>query len=152
MARRVRRAADTEDVVQALWQDGREPGPFPNIADVLVFAACLGYSRGCKEQFKPDAGKDIRWGIFEEAGYQHVVNMMALSEIQDPTTLGGEEEVVDRRISIFEQYAYGGFQVIRQEVLDRRIDVLDGLLSLVHGARKSEGESGSDEIDLSTLV
>ncbi len=150
MARRVRRPTDTEEVVELLSQEGREPGPFPRIVDILVFAASLGFQRQKREPFEPLRGKEIRFELFKEAHYEDIVNMMALAVYKDPVILGDDDENFEKRIAVFEEFANGGLKIIKREIVDKGMDILDGIIGLIQQGRSPEKDA--EPMDLRGLV
>ena len=91
-------------------------GIFETKQAAMMFAAALGKRfTGRKPRGSP--GDGIRWYIFEKAGDEAFVNSLALAEQKDIKVLDpdvGEGEDVQ---AIFEEYAAGGFQYLKQHVM-----------------------------------
>jgi dnd system-associated protein 4 len=109
--RRIRRAKDKEDLLEQLCN-----GPdavFPMIAAALAFSACLGFARKKRVSFS-QTGEPIREDVFERAGYDPVLDLLALAQTEDVKILA-DEKMADR-ILILEEYANGGLEIIGNEV------------------------------------
>lgn len=146
--RRIRPPKEYEALMDKLI-DG---GIFETKQAMMMFAASLGRRfTGPKPLGSP--GEGIRWYIFEKAGDDAFVNALALVYKNDINVLdpdGGEGEDVQ---SIFEQYASGGFQYIKQHVVDAPGDFLYNALAIVQQFQMTQQPSpaGLEGIDRSTL-
>lgn len=134
MSNDIRRPKQFEDMLKKLCQE--ESRIFLTYKDALVFAACLGFSRGKRQAFERTSepvGLHIFKGDYDAA----VFNCMGLFVTSDPQIMGFERET--ERIRIFEEYACGGLQIIEEEIY-RASGAWDRLmLSLVAGQAKPEG-------------
>ncbi len=101
---------------------------FLSYKDMLVFAACLGYSQGKKIPFDSSSepvGMHIFKGEFDEA----VFNCIGLAETEDPTIMGEQKE--KERAKIFEEYACGGLDIIKHRIRDSPNDWETALVALI---------------------
>lgn len=142
--RRIRRPKDKEDVFIALT-DGDE-SVFDTYKDLMVFAACVGYSSELKRTLDKGTLDPIKYYIFSGECDRAVINMLALSETHDIKTLEGDEESYDSRFTVFEEYANAGLEIIRRKVVDAPGTILDNLIDFIH-----KQEDGDDEDPVNIL-
>ncbi len=115
----INRSRSHEDMVQRLAVH-RPPGAsgtlFPTIRELLCFAALLGYSEGRRIPLDRDAGvEDVSYQQFERGDAEDLIWLIALAETKDPEILKDGEE--GRCAEIFEEYANGGLQILRDVML-----------------------------------
>jgi dnd system-associated protein 4 len=143
-------AKDKADLVVALKE--QPTTPFETYADVMVFAASLGYSRNklipfTKSAVQPEA---IRLNTFSSRGYDTAINLLAISHTKNQKVLGNDEESNNEKIKIFEEYANGGLEII-QDRLKGSIDYLDTILLLL-ASERNNSQQDDREFDLSDLL
>src|SRR5947209_1766653 len=124
MAHRVRRPADKEDLLKALTE---EQMPFSTMAAAMIFAAALGYASGRRSKFEK-SGEQIPWEVFANAGAEPFIDMVAAVASDDKEILATER--ADDRVQIFEEYANGGLEIIRDRLAGSNRAPLDALLDL----------------------
>lgn len=141
----MRRPQEKEDVLDRIVDNN----PFDTRYRALTFAAALGFARGRRTPLGPvDASVSIRWELFREVGADVLAGMIAVTET-DETEILAPDRVQDR-IDIFEEFASGGLEILREE-LDARAPkgprevILDLILET------EEGPSTGD-IDLGVLA
>ena len=89
---------------------------FPTLREVLCFAALLGYSEKRRIPLDKDQGvEDISYQQFERGDAEDLIYLIALAESKDPEILKDGEE--GRCAEIFEEYANGGLQILREAML-----------------------------------
>ena len=82
----------------------------------FCFAALLGYSEKRRLPLDKDRGvEDVSYQQFERGDAEDLIYLIALADTKDPEVLKDGEE--DRCASIFEEYANGGLQVIKEAML-----------------------------------
>lgn len=147
--RLIRIAKDKADLVMNLTEESTTP--FETYADVIVFAASLGYSRNKSISLTEIAKKPepIRPNIFTHRGYDTVINLLAISCTKDRKILGSDEESNNEKIKIFEEYANGGLEIIKDR-LRGSIDYLDPILLLLASERNNL-QKDDREFDLTDL-
>src|SRR5438874_2284392 len=139
--RRLNRPKDKDDLLQQLT----EHGPFEEYRDVLVFAAALGWH---EQRRIPLAAKSepIRWEVAtNRRGTEALVNMIAAVKSGDPEILAGDR--FEERLTIFEEYANGGLEILRALLDTEPRPAVDVVLELVQ--RVSRADQARDVIDLS---
>ena len=115
----INRSRVHEDMVQSLAMEkmgDAERTLFPTIRELLCFAALLGFSEGRRVPLDRTEGvEDVSYQQFERGDAEDLIYLLALAETKDPNVLkdGNESECAQ----IFEEYANGGFEVIKDVLL-----------------------------------
>jgi dnd system-associated protein 4 len=151
MAIRIGIDKDKADLVNALVNDNT--GPFQTYADVLAFAAALGakYKRRIPLENVAKEPAPISSEVFISRGYDLVIKLLAIAETKDPKILSPYEIAAEEeRGIIFEEYANGGLEKLRNE-LRGTVDYTERLL-LVLSAERFRKESPGEEFDLSRFL
>jgi dnd system-associated protein 4 len=148
--RLIRISKDKADLVVNLVEESTTP--FETYADVMVFAASLGYSRNKLIPLTEIAKKPepIRPNIFTHRGYDTAINLLAISHSKNQKILGSDEESNNEKIKIFEEYANGGLEIIKDR-LRGSIDYLDTILLLL-ASERNNSQQDDREFDLSDLL
>ena len=151
---RIRVAKDKADLVLALVNTKETTGPFETYADVLAFAAALGAKHKKRVPLKEIAKKEpspVGLEIFISRGYDLAMKLLAIAETEDPKILSTyDRDAEEQRIKIFEEYANGGLEKLRQE-LKGAVDYTERLLLILNAERFKE-ESANEEFDLSRFL
>ena len=151
---RVRIAKDKANLVQALVESQGTTGPFQTYADVLAFAASLGAKYNKRVPLKEIAKKEpspIGLEIFISRGYDLAIKLLAIADTKDPKILSPYDSTAEeQRIKIFEEYANGGLEKLRQE-LKGAVDYSERILLILSQERFKE-ESPEEEFDLSRFL
>lgn len=148
--RGIRISKDKADLLQDLVEE--TTSPFETYADIIVFAASLGYKRKKSLPLGGFAKKPepIRQSTFYNRGYDTVINLLAISHTKDPKILASDEESVSEKLRIFEEYANGGLEIL-QDKIKGSVDYLETILLLLASERNSS-QIGDEEFDLSDLM
>ena len=151
---RVKVAKDKAELVQSLVNSPETTGPFQTYADVLVFAAALGAKDKKRVPLGSISTKEpgpISLEIFISRGYDWVIKLLAIAHTQDTNILSAyDPKAESERVLIFEEYANGGLEKLRDE-LRGAVDYSERLLLLLGAARFHEvGQEG--EFDLSRFL
>ena len=111
---------------------------FNRLADVLAFAAYLGFQLEFKRDFTQDKrGEDIQWQIIRNQDDDVIIFIMNIAENGNITFLEKNCDIDPR--DLFHDYAYGGLTKISQWCEDNPGDLLDAIL---------QGLSSENIIDL----
>lgn len=149
---RIRVAKDKADLVKALTVLEGSTGPFPTYADVMVFAATLGMKRKKRVALGEISREPspISFEVFISRNYDLVFKLLAIAHTKDSKTLSTiEPSAEEKRIEIFEEYANGGLEILRDE-LRGIVDYSEQLLLFLSNERgKSEPE---EEFNLSRFL
>ncbi len=151
---RIRIAKDKADLVQALTGSKETTGPFQTYADVVVFAAALGVQGKKRVTLGTISQKEpapIGLEIFVSRGYDLVLKLIAIAETKDTKIISPSDSAAqEKRIRIFEEYANGGLEILRDE-LRGAVDYSEQLLLLLSAERFRE-EVTEDSFDLSKFL
>ncbi|WP_413165968.1 DNA phosphorothioation-associated protein 4 [Capilliphycus salinus ALCB114379] len=153
---RVRVAKDKADFVKALTESEGKTGPFQTYADVMVFAAALGMRRKKRVPLEAISKREpspISLEVFISRGYDLVLKLMAFLEENDPQILSPfDADFEEKRAVIFEEYANGGLEVLREECRGA-VDYSDRLLLLLMSERERDNQLEPDqEFDLTRFL
>ena len=153
-ANRIRVAKDKADLVKSLVTSESTTGPFPTYADVMVFAAALGAKRKKRSPLGTISTKEvtpIALEVFVSRGYDRVLKLLAIAETKDANILSPTDEIAEeKRIHIFEEYANGGLEILR-DGLRGSVDYTERLLLILSDERfKKEIPEG--DFDLSRFL
>ncbi|HAJ62215.1 MAG TPA: DNA phosphorothioation-associated protein 4 [Cyanobacteria bacterium UBA8543] len=153
-ANRIRVARDKADLVKALVVSDSATGPFQTYADVMVFAAALGAKRKKRSPLGSISTKEpapIALEVFVSRGYDLVFKLLAIAETKDAKILSlFEESSEEQRTQIFEEYANGGLEILRDEFRGT-VDYSERLL-LILSAERFKQETPDGDFDLSRFL
>jgi dnd system-associated protein 4 len=130
----VRRPKDKELLFSRLLEEG----VFETYRDVMVFGAALGFARNRSESFEQSA-EPIAWNVFSGAGHEALVNMIAGVSKGDLNILSDDR--FDERLTIFEDYANGGLNALKEVLSRSTTPALDIVLDLIAEMEKPPQES-----------
>jgi dnd system-associated protein 4 len=151
---RIRIAKDKADLVKALTESEGKTGPFQTYADVMAFAAALALKRKKRIPLTEISQRDpgpISIEVFWSRGYDSMIKLIAIADTKDTNILSPiAEEIEQSRIEIFEEYANGGLEILRDE-LRGAVDYSERLLLILISERyqKSQPEA---EFDLTKFL
>lgn len=152
-ANRIRVAKDKAELVKALVDDPGTTGPFQTYADVMVFAAALGAKWKKRSPLSGIAKEPtpIALEIFLSRGYDRVLKLLAIAETKEAKILSSFDEAAEQeRTRIFEEYANGGLEILRDK-LRGAVDYTDQL-ALVLASEREKKEQPEEEFDLSRFL
>ena len=149
--RRISYSRDKVDVIERLVGSENLSGPFRLIADVLVFAAALGFGRKRRIALGSSIGEPIRQQIFDRHGYDTMMNLLALHVQGDVEVLSDTEEMIELRAVIFEEYANGGLEILREE-LAGAVNTLETIVLLISSERSDSPDGGLEGFDLTKVM
>ena len=116
----IRIAKDKADLVKGLTDPERTNGPFPTHADAVMFAAALGARRKRRSPLREISKRDpapIGLEIFVSRGYEMAIKLLAIAATRDSQILSSLNETYnEERNQIFEEYANGGLEILRDEL------------------------------------
>lgn len=154
VASRIRVAKDKAALVQSLLESNNSTSPFQTYADVLVFAAALGArynKRAALEAIATTEPAPIALEVFVSRGYDLVIKLLAITAQGDPHILSVREPTAEtQRLLIFEEYANGGLEILRDE-LRGAVEFSERLL-LILNRERFPSEQAPEEFDLSRFL
>ena len=147
--RGIRRPKDFQSLIERHLiksKDSDLGAPFDTYAEIMSFVAVIGADLCQEKNFKDDYedyGDPIKFEIFKHKDLDEVINTLAVYKTKDLNVLTSEGEQKDKKIDIFEGYAYAGLKKL-QSVLDRPGMTLDNLIEFVkeHIEDKKENQEG----------
>lgn len=117
---RIKTAKDKADLVKALTASNETTGLFQTYADVLIFAAALGLKHKKRVPLRDISKREpapIPQEQFLLRGYDIVINLLAIDDVKDIKILSiNNEEYGNERLHLFEEYANGGLEILREEL------------------------------------
>jgi len=147
--KRIRIPKDKEHIIDRLLKGENDKGVFNLKADVMIFAASIGYKNNHKIPFS-ETMEPIRQEVFESHGYDTVINLLAIGSTKDPKVLMNSDEAEQTRLSLFEEYANGGLEILSEE-LRGTVNILEHILLMMKTENSTETES-EDEFILSRFL
>lgn len=118
---------------------------FENNKDLFVFAASLGYKDGKRRELLKRDG-EIPLSVFQKSkGNLDFIDLVALGDTKDVYILDWDDEtMVDKKLTILEEYANRGLEIIEEKLFNNNTDIYDNLLQLINSELK--GDSGNQDI------
>jgi dnd system-associated protein 4 len=151
---RIRVAKDKTELVRNLIDGKGTTGPFQTYADVVAFAATLGARYQKRVPFKEISTSEpapISLEVFISRSYDWVIKLLAIAQTQDIKIISTNDAKAEaQRILIFEEYANGGLEKLRDE-LRGAVDYTERLLLILSSERFKE-EFTEEEFDLSRFL
>jgi dnd system-associated protein 4 len=144
MPRRIRRPKDKEEIFTKLVRSDYELN-FLQLSHVFVLAACLGYYYDKSEEFKKSS-EQIAWELFDKSE-QDIMKAIALISKGDPSII--LEENSDEMLTIIENYASGGLEVLNEKILKEEAhgaERLDALINLLVSPYEEAEEETPEDI------
>lgn len=117
---------------------------FSTYKDLVLFAACIGYKEDKRKPLSSTTGEgEIHWEVFEKNITDvAMVNAIALSETKDLNVLLDTEEAFDKKITILEEYANGGIEILKEKILALPGESIDNLINYIFKQLKEKKDEG----------
>lgn len=132
-----------EPVYKALAEG--ENAIFGSYKDVFLLAACIGLCQGQKKPLE-EAVESIELQAFGGPVEQSLLNAVALQDQKDLKILFSDEVSTDKCLSIIEDYANAGLELLAKRVLESPGDPLDNLTGYVMAQYAAENESKEESV------
>lgn len=121
MARSIYRSKEHADIIKKLTDKNPKTGTavFPTIKALQCFAAVLGFDQERRVKLDRSNVENIEWHTFESTNHTHYIYLLGLAEASNLNVLKYDVENSDtsqsggNMVEIFEEYANGGFEIIR---------------------------------------
>jgi dnd system-associated protein 4 len=143
--RRIRIPKDKDEFIEKLLSSDEGLGPFQYKVDVLAFAATVGATRNHKVPFDEVTKEPIRQDVFDRQGYDTIMNLLAVYETGSLTVLSDADEKIEQRASIFEAYANGGLEILKEKFKGSS-DYMNEILLMINERKKKETPEGITDI------
>jgi len=149
--RRIHIPKEHEELVNRLCNaiDDEYNGPFKTKADVISFAAAYGHSHDKLISLQETAKDPIRKSVFDSAGYNTLINLLAVAHTENPNILALNDETEDQRATIFEEYANGGLALLRSGLLNASDYTSE--INLIISKNKTNNSS-VNKIDITSIL
>ena len=142
----IKRPKEFESLIESLRlktdkEDELKNFPFKTYAQIMVFSASIGVKL-CPKDFKDDYkpyGDPIRFDIFKNEGFDGVINILAIYKTGNLNVLTSQGVEKDKKISIFEGYAYAGLKKLKF-IVERPGMTLDNLVEFIKEHIEEEKE------------
>lgn len=135
--RRIKVPGDKVDFIESLlYKSDKGRGPFESKAQVLAFAAAYGIRHGKPLPITKGTGEPIRYEVFEREGFDTMINIIAVCYTNNIKILNRNDEMEDRRASIFEEFANRGLELLQND-LKGELDYTHAILLLLTKVRDS---------------
>jgi dnd system-associated protein 4 len=152
---RIRIAKDKAELVRTLIDSKETTGPFQTYADAIAFAAALGFRykrRSPLEGAISSEPSPISLDIFVSRGHSPEIELLAIATTQNPITLSTfAPEAETQRITLFEEYANGGLELLREE-LRGAVDYAERILLILTNERLRDDKPEGEEFDLGRFL
>lgn len=129
-----------------------QDGVFDNNKDLFLFAASLGYKDNKRRPLLKKDG-EIPLSVFQKSRDNlDFIDLIALGDTKDVYILDwDDDEMVDKKLTIIEEYANRGLEIIDEKLFRNNTSIYDNLLQLING--ELSGDSMSRDIgNLKDLV
>ncbi|MEO1095389.1 MAG: DNA phosphorothioation-associated protein 4 [Cyanobacteria bacterium J06638_28] len=146
---RIHVAEDKAELVRSLRASEVNTGPFRTYADVVSFAAIVGFHHSRRASFDSHSRKEPDPVPQEQFRNANIIGLVALADSQDPAILRDDDESDRRRVEIFQEYVNGGLEILAAE-LSGTVDYAEQLLLMLK-VQKEMGQS-DQEFDLSRFL
>jgi len=116
---------------------------FKSYKDLFVFAVCVGYVNDKRKPLSNNKKQgEIRWEYLTREN-KMVIDSVALSESSDPRLLiDSNQDYLDKKVKIAEEYANGGIDILKTELLEKPGSPLENLVSYMNKVSKLEEKEG----------
>ncbi len=118
-ANRIRVAKDKATLVKDLIVSDNKTASFQTYADVIAFAAALGAKykkRSPLGEISQQEPAPIGQEHFLIKGYDVLIKLIAIMDSKEIEILSYSEDSDTRRSHLFEEYANGGLEIMREEL------------------------------------
>jgi len=121
--RPIYRSKEHRDIISRLTEKNPKTGRavFSTIKALQCFAAVLGFDHERREKLDRSNVENIEWHIFENTNDTYYIYLIALAEAKNLNILKYNNETAtsdnpksEDMFTIFEEYANGGFHIIRK--------------------------------------
>jgi dnd system-associated protein 4 len=143
---RVAVAEDKAELVRKLKNTELSTGPFKTYADVVTFAAVLGFSISRRVPLLKYSRKEPDSIPQDQFRSPFIIELLAMADVQNPMILSNTEECDRRRTEIFQEYANGGLEVLKRD-LEGITDYSEYLLLMLSNSQEIKSNNEFDLLD-----
>ncbi|NER79455.1 MAG: DNA phosphorothioation-associated protein 4 [Leptolyngbya sp. SIO1D8] len=142
---RIKIAKDKAKLVKALRAGEGSTGPFQTYADVVTFGAVYGFKQKRRTSFELSSRKDSDPIPITQFKKQEVLSLIAIVASHDPKVLRDDDDSIQAKVRIFEEYANGGF-----EILESRLNGVENISTQILLSMRAT-ENISSQVDFDVL-
>jgi dnd system-associated protein 4 len=146
---RVQISQDKAELVKALRAKEDGTGLFSTYADVLTFAAAIGFKHKKRIPLGKFSRKDPDAVLQEQFRDRSIIDLIAIAETNDPKILTSDTETDLQRVAIFQEYANGGLEILSKELYGIK-EPLERTLLILY-LEKQRQQTDTEEFDLDQL-
>ncbi len=149
--RRIRRPKTQEHIYKELT-DTDEFGVFQSYKDLFMMAGVVGFIEKKRKSFEGSL-EGISWNVFNLETDEAVINAVALVDTKDPSIINTQSsEDFDKKITIFEEYAAGGADVLYNKLKDHPRNAIDVLFEYIISMEKLRNDTERDVEDITKIL
>lgn len=147
---RIQIAIDKAEFVRSLRANERGEGVFLTYGDVLAFAAALGFQYKKRIPFEKASRRDPDPVLQEQFRDASLIGLLAFAETQNAKILSLDEESDQQRAKIFQEYANGGLEILKEQLCGS-VNYGEQILLFLESIRKDQNLS-FEEFDLTKFL
>ncbi|MEM9265399.1 MAG: DNA phosphorothioation-associated protein 4 [Cyanobacteria bacterium P01_F01_bin.13] len=118
------------ELVKALRASEASTGPFQSYADVMTFAAAVGVRHGKRVPISKQSRYDPDAVPQDQFKNEALISMVAVVDTLEPKILSETDDCDYGRVTIFQEYANGGLEVL-EEKLKGTVDYSEQILLIL---------------------
>jgi dnd system-associated protein 4 len=145
---RIKVAKDKANLVRSLRAGEGSTGPFQTYADVVTFAAAFGFSKKNRLPFEQSSRREPDPIPGDQFKNRSLMDLIAVAETQNPNILSSDDEQVQEKARIFEEYANGGFELLEGQLIGIQ-DISAQMLILINSL---ESKSDLEDLDVFSFL
>ncbi len=122
-------------------------GFFETNKDIFVFAATIGFNQN-KAFEVSKRGVEIPFHIFDKDNKDFIDTIALANTLDDSLTVGDvnmlswqDDDIVEKKLTIIEEFANGGLEILNQELFQNNTTIHDNLLQLINNELKDEHDN-----------
>jgi len=127
---------------------------FNNNKDLFLFSVSLGYKYERKIPLLKREN-EIPLSVFQKSKDNlDYIDLIALGDTKDVYILDwNDDKVVEKKLTILEEYANGGLEIIEERLFNNNTDIYDNLLQLLSSELKGKGSNlDIGKLDIKEIV
>jgi dnd system-associated protein 4 len=145
--RRVRRPKEQEILYKELTNTESVKGVFDSYKDIFMLAGVVGFKFSKKKSFKETA-EQIALSVFNMETDFPVITAIALLDTKDAGILIDTEDNHDLKLTIFEEYAAGGLDIIYESISKSALKPEDNLYEFIFNSKNEMTEKEQNLKDI----
>lgn len=149
--RRIRRPKTQEHIYKELT-DADEFGVFQSYKDLFMMSGVVGFIEKKRKSFEGSL-EGISWNVFNLETDEALINAVALVDTKDPSIINTQSsEDFDKKITIFEEYAAGGADVLYNKLKDHPRNAIDVLFEYIINMEQLRNDTERDVEDITKIL